>query len=108
MNSIEGQSYGFNCGGIPNNDWLNTQIHGRTQQVNLNGRHVEVASSSFVAVASDCSQAYPSSCPIEAFVNNRCDAQRRHLDRDIDLWLQAYDAGSYNPVVQSAFRATVR
>jgi len=109
MNSITGQSSGQGCGNIPYENWLNTEISRHTIEVGLGGRQVQVGSSSFVAVASDCSAARAGpECGLDVLVNNQCDVQRRHVDVDIDLWLQAYDAGSYNPVVRDAFRALVR
>merc|ERR1719203_2312878 len=43
-----------------------------------------------------------------SLVNNQCDAQRRHLDKDIDYWTHVYDAALYNAMVQPAFRAVIR
>merc|ERR1712050_743780 len=40
-------------------------------------------------------------------VNNLCDAQRRHMDKDVALWYQAYEASMYNEIVQVAHRSVV-
>lgn len=108
LNSITGQSSGYACGEIPAEDWLNTDVGVEALEVNFGDRTVQVASTSFVAVQSACSGVEAGGkCDLSSFVNNKCDAQRRHLDTDINLWLQAFDPTSYNPAVQPVLRAAV-
>jgi hypothetical protein len=106
--SSVGAPYFNSCGKIQSKDWLNQNISTSTVTVPLNGRRVRVASSAFVAVASACSACLAgSSCPTQKLMNHQCDVQRRHLDRDIALWYQAYEPTMYNPVMQAAFRGVV-
>jgi len=109
LSSIEGNSYGSKCGAVRNENWLNIDIVKDTVEVELGGRHVSVTASAFVAVKSECTGAHVNGqCQMNDMVNNQCDVQRRHVDADINYWIQAYNSAMYNPVAQPAFRAVIK
>merc|ERR1711920_610090 len=67
------------------------------------GGSMTVASSAFVAVASEPTEG----CDDSGAKNNNCDTQRRHLDEDIMLWYQVFAPSQYNPVVRDALSSLV-
>jgi len=97
------------CGHIREQDWLNNKIIQITTRVTINAREIPIASSAFVAVASECSGCLAgAACSMEENVNNQCDTQRRHLDMDISRWYQAYEPSMYNEIAHAAFRGVVQ
>lgn len=65
--------------------------------------------SSFVAVKSVCSAAQiHDGCPHNDQVNNMCNDQRNHVDKDVDFWVQAFDASGYHKALQSAFKGVIK
>jgi len=109
MQRLTGESVpGHTCGHILETNWLNDGIPEATAQVPLNGNTVSVPASSFVAVASRCSAADANGkCSLGQLQNNNCDVQRRHLEGDVRLWYQAFEAQNYPPAVQQAFAGVV-
>lgn len=116
LSEIEGETsagapYFANCGRILARDWLNQQLPRKTVDVDLKGLNFAVVASAFVAVRSSSSEAralVSGKCTERDLVNNNCDGQRRHLDRDISLWYQAFEPTMYNKAVQGALRTVVR
>merc|ERR1712039_153279 len=110
INDLTGESSpGGTCGTLREKDWLNEEIQIQTVPVSINGEKKDVPASAFVAVASACSGCLAGdTCTMEQNVNNLCDAQRRHLDQDLSLWFQAYEATMYNEVVQPAMRSIIQ
>jgi len=111
MNQLEGETstqapYLGRCGYIPERNWINTDIPRQTVSATLAGRTSPFAASAFVAAASTIAE--HGRCQGGTMVNNECDAQRRHLDKDISKWFQAFEATMYNRVVQDAFRTIIR
>jgi len=114
LNDLTGETglgaphYG-SCGNIAQKDWLNQDIPTKSASVRLGERHVEVAASAFVAVASLSTDAFAGgSCSQGDLINNNCDKQRRHLDEDIARWYQAYEPTMYHDSVREAIRAIVK
>jgi len=110
VRDVSGESsQGGSCGSIQQQDWLNEDITHGAVAANVDGRPATLAASAFVAVASACSGCLAgSSCDLTANVNNQCDMQRRHLDRDVSLWYQAYEPTMYATPVQEAFSRVIR
>lgn len=96
------------CGKISELDWLNEGIMQQSVLANVSFTSVSIKASSFVAVASECSDCHRGSCSESDMANNLCDAQRRHVDQDISRWLQAYDSANYHFAGADAFRKTVK
>ncbi|CAK0864611.1 unnamed protein product [Prorocentrum cordatum] len=108
MGSITGESRRgeASCGFIKREDWLNNAILRQTVPVVIADRVEQIAPSAFVTVFSK-SSVQDAACSIEDAQNNQCDAQRRHLDADISLWVQAFHAPMYLPEVQEVFGSVV-
>jgi hypothetical protein len=111
LNNIEGDSsetepYFARCGTIFKENWLNVDMMQETTGVVISGRAADVISSSFVAVQS--SMVTGDICTVADMMNNVCDAQRRHLDKDISWWFSAFEASAYNPAVTGALSSIVR
>jgi len=110
LNEITGQSfasYGGRCGRITSKNWLNENIGKDSVWVQIGDTGGSMATSSFMAVASSCTSCL-NQCTQQNMANNNCDVQRRHLDGDIGLWYQAYEASMYASPVRDAFRSIVR
>jgi hypothetical protein len=104
-----GPPFFASCGKISETDWLNEDIHSSTVNATLYSRELTLHASAFVAVASACSGCIAGdTCSHKDLLNHNCNAQRQHLDEDVARWLQAYDPSMYNPVVEVAFRRTIR
>jgi len=110
VSDVSGESsQGGACGTIQQKDWLNQGIPQGAVAANVDGRPATLAASAFVAVASACSACMSgASCDMSANVNNQCDMQRRHLDKDLSLWYQAYEPTMYAAPVQEAFGRVIR
>jgi len=109
VKEISGESTSGRCGRVEERNWLNERIPTDVVRVNVNGSAALVVSGAFVAVASACSACIAgSACDMATNVNNQCNAQRRHLDDDVDLWFQAYDPTMYAGAVQDAFSRIVK
>lgn len=111
LNQIEGDTtveapYFARCGNIPEENWLNMEIVKARTSVPVGNRQMDVASSAFVAVQS--AMVTGGTCAVPDMVNNNCDPQRRHLDKDIGHWYAAFEASAYNPAVQNALHAMIR
>jgi len=104
-----GPPFFASCGKIRGADWLNEDIHSFTVNATLYNRELTLHAGAFVAVASVCSGCVAGdTCSHKDLLNHNCNAQRQHLDEDVARWLQAYDPNMYNPVVEEAFRSTIR
>ncbi|CAE8603442.1 unnamed protein product [Polarella glacialis] len=113
LNWISGESsfgapFFGRCGKVSGSNWLNEVFLEQEVQTEVASTSVAIKDSAFVAVASACSDCERGSCSEPDMVNNLCDAQRRHLDKDISLWYQAYEASMYHSSMEAAFRAVVR
>eukprot|EP00930_Biecheleria_cincta_P028964 TRINITY_DN2015_c0_g2_i1.p1 TRINITY_DN2015_c0_g2~~TRINITY_DN2015_c0_g2_i1.p1 ORF type:complete len:626 (-),score=101.19 TRINITY_DN2015_c0_g2_i1:10-1842(-) len=113
VNFISGQSSSgpplYNsCGKVSETDWINEGIMQKSLIANVSYTPVSIKASSFVAVASECSDCNRGSCSERDMANNLCDAQRRHVDQDISRWLQAFDAANYHSAAADAFYRTVK
>lgn len=111
LNEITGQSssgapFAGRCGRIFSKNWLNDDIGQDTVWVQIGDTGGTMATSSFMAVASTCTSCL-NKCTQQNMANNNCDAQRRHLDEDINLWYQAYESSMYAIPVRDAFRTLV-
>jgi len=107
--SSNGPPFFASCGKIRGTDWLNEDIHRFTVNATVYSRELTLHASAFVAVASACSGCIAgATCSHGDLLNHNCNAQRQHLDEDVARWLQAYDPSMYNPVVEAAFRQSIR
>jgi hypothetical protein len=64
--------------------------------------------STFVALASVATPGIGGDCGLGDAMNHNCEAQRNHLDEDVSMWYQAYEATMYPEPVRDAFTALVQ
>ncbi|CAE7594178.1 unnamed protein product [Symbiodinium natans] len=83
------------CGKVAVDNLLNENILTQDVKTRVSLTPLSMKAASFVAVASYCSDCHRGECSEPDMFNNLCDAQRRHLDQDISLWLQAYNSANY-------------
>jgi len=108
LRELTGESMGDMCGRIQAKNWINEELPTHSVDAPVAGVQHSLMSSAFVGVASVCTECRQGgSCSHEEMLNNKCDAQRRHLDEDIALWYQAYEPAMYDSSVQQAFRAVI-
>jgi len=96
------------CGKVDDGSLLNENILMQDVKTKVSITPVVIKASSFVAVASYCSDCHRGECSEPDMFNNLCDSQRRHLDQDISLWLQAYNNANYHEAVSQTFAAVVK
>lgn len=102
-----GPPYDNLCGKVSVPDFLNSNIMTEIADTKVSMTPVKIYDSSFVAVASYCSDCHRGDCSEPEMFNNQCDNQRKHLDEDVSTWLQAYDYKNYHDAVSTAFAAVV-
>mmetsp|Transcript_28619 Transcript_28619/g.64536 ORF Transcript_28619/g.64536 Transcript_28619/m.64536 type:complete len:615 (+) Transcript_28619:53-1897(+) len=112
LNSIFGETgvgAPFNnlCGTVDENNLLNSGIMQDVVPTHVSLSPVQIKSAAFVAVASYCSDCHRGECSEPEMFNNQCDSQRRHLDQDISMWLQAYDSANYHAAVADTFSSVI-
>jgi len=95
------------CGKVAFPNLLNSEIMSSAVDTKVAITPVKIYDSSFVAVASYCSDCHRGECSEPEMFNNQCDNQRKHLDEDVSTWLQAYDHMNYHDAVSSAFTSVV-
>jgi len=96
------------CGKIHEEDWLNQDIPSTATSVKLGGKSVRVMASTFVALKSVATPGLGGDCSVGEAMNHNCEAQRNHLDEDVSMWYQAYEATMYPAPVRDAFRTLVQ